>query len=459
MASAAAYTLKNPIIPIQTELNYDELYTVKVENSWVEGLLQKSHKCQLPFVGSVANKELLICALDQLFDAFDSTRLNVTNAHVKYSKARIVLGGDVLLEWQRLTRERLAVVGAPTNLTDAHFNEDLNNLLSVYLAPSSFEDQREYLNTTVKPYNMSCDLLCSRLRVVNALTRYLPGSNNTMIAPDELAMKRLYFKMMPGTWKVEFAKSTRSLDDATYTVTDLARFMAVHENLSKSGKRSASAPSYSHGRNVRPRNAGGRGRGRSGGRGFGRGHFGRGQGSYGQGSYNYGGPSSYPPSSYRSPSSYGRGSYSGGRSGSGGRYNSGGRYSYSPRAGASSSGRGRGRGYSLQPRQQGAGRGGLPNFPSFYQGQDQYYHQPQGSGRGGRGNGGHGRGYGRGYQSQNPHASSSYFAEDMFFGGEVEGHEEEEVYHEEQGQEEIFYGDEYPEQYDDTYQEYNEFGF
>ena len=454
MASTAAVTLKAPIIPIQSLLHYEELTTVKVENRWMDGIQQKSFKIQLPLIASAENKELLVYALDQFVDALDASRLNVTDPPAKYAKIRLIFGGDIALEWQRLMRERIAgLPNGAADLTDVHFTTDLNNLVCIYLGPTSFEDQREYLNTTVKPFNMSCEVLASRLRVVNTLSRYLPGSNNTTIAPNATAMKRLYYKMMPNSWKLEFAKSTRTLDDATYTLIDLSRFMAVHEAISKSSnKRPASSPS-SFSRNVRPRRGRGRGFGRgSGGRGFGRGNFGRGYGTYGQGSYqNYGSPSygGYPSTSYRTPpQGRGYGGY-----GSGGR--SGGGRAVSPRSHSS----GRGSGFGLRPRYAsepgGRGRGGQPpSFPSFYQEQ---YHQggsveptrrAPSSARSYQG----GRGAGRGGHS------SSYFSEDMFFGAEHqdpshEGHDEEAFFGDEAEQEGYF--EDAPEEYD----EYSQHGY
>ena len=106
---------------------------------------------------------------------------------------------------------------------------------------------------------------------------------------DDAAKKRQLFKLMPMPWRIEFAKTTRTLEDATYTYAQLTAFFALQEAIEKQ-QRGKKRP---HGDVV---STGGRGRGR------GRGYGGRGGRGYGRGR---GGGRGY--SNYGSRPSYGHG--------------------------------------------------------------------------------------------------------------------------------------------------------
>jgi hypothetical protein len=286
--------------------------------------------------------------------------------------------------------------GRATKTIDS-FAEDLTTFISFYLSPTSFEDQREYLRSATKPFAMSCELLGSRLRMINNLSKWLPGSNATLLYQSDDMLKRAYFALVPTPWRIKFVETGNVLD-GTYTMIALIRFMAVQESLSKRAGNMREANNNK--RRVNP----GRGAQRYGGRGRGSGgrynHHNNNSGGYNSayngnrfiGGISYSnspvvaaGYTSTPHSGYganRTPtprSSGGRFTRGGGRytSPSGGRY--------SPPGGGYPPGRGRGN-YALRPtyeQRAPGGRGPAPPLPNFhvehyyandeYQTEDQFY--------------------------------------------------------------------------------------
>ena len=301
----------------------------------------------------------------------------------------------------------------------------------MFLSPTSYEDQKEFLNTVTKPYSMSCEELGARLMVVNRLSVHLPGSalvNNfgSFIYPDRTAVKRAYFKMMPQAWKIEFIKSANKLDDNGFGYHELVRYMAMLEALSK---RTSGLKRRHEGANGRG-NGGGRGRGGRGnyryprGRGHGRGGFGRGRGSPYQGYHGqytpyprtYNTPNGNPGQGYMTPTTGTKGhqppSYSGGR-GNGGRTPGRGSYSGSGRAGF--------RPRYPTPYPQG-GRGRTPYMPNFMiePPYDQYYQEEQGYGQ---------EQY---YQGDYDHSEEQYYQDQFHQEPTGQYEESQEHYHQEE---------------------------
>lgn len=371
MASLAVLTLKEPIIPLVTTFDPESIRNVKLTHYWTSaGGENRSSKMYLPKAADSSNHELLIYVIDQFIDACHNDRLHLSTGVQRYTKFREVIGGDLRVEWQRIS-------DAQANKTTDWFRSDLTNLLEVYLSTTAFEDQREYLRASTKPYEMSCEALASRLRIVSTLSKYLPGSGNQELLPTDDAKKRAYFMLMPMSWRVKFAESGHVLDGNTYSLTSLTRFMGVQQALSKrkdngGGKRKA-APTGGSGRGHGGRGRyGGRGRGSSGNYQYSSYNRGYGYSGSGYAAAGYNTPRSYQSQGSTTPSSSrgGRGYAGSGRSYQGNRpspYSSG-RGSYTP----PSSGRGR---IDLRPTYGGSpGRGPTPYVPSFYaETQDHFY--------------------------------------------------------------------------------------
>ena len=366
MATSAALTLKDPIIPLICSFDTSQLRTTKVENEWTVGTgtraKDKYTKMYLPVCDDPSNKELFLYVVDAFIDAAAAERLHLTTGNELYNKFRQVVGGALRIAW-------VVISDARANKDVDTFMEDLMSLIGKYLAPSAFEDQLAYLRSTEKPYSLDCEALGARLEVISRLGRLLPGApevngQRRHLFPDESALKRAYFAMVRGDWKVKFVSSAHDLDDVNFSYQRLVRFMSTQETISKQGhKRPRQGGGYHHGGGR-----GGRyGRG-GGGRGYGRGGFGGGHSNYWGYSSSHGGGRGRGNSGnyqYRGPSYGGRHYQSS--------YSPGGSPGYAqgfrtPTQGSSTPTYGRGRGSSN-------GRGG-----SSY----------------GRGTGGRGNTYGRG---------------------------------------------------------------
>ena len=165
MASLSVLTLKEGILPLVSSFNTEDVRTVKVEHSWTPANQEAQHaKMYLPVCDDPSNKELFLYVIDQFIDASDNDRLHLSTGNVRYSKFRSVLGGDLRLKWQELSNAR-------ANKSVESFLLDQRALIATYLAPSSFDDEREYIRSVTKPFSMSCDALGVRLRVISHLSQ------------------------------------------------------------------------------------------------------------------------------------------------------------------------------------------------------------------------------------------------------------------------------------------------
>jgi hypothetical protein len=380
MASLSVLTLKEGILPIISSFNPEDLRTVKVEHRFTDNSnamapVSRHEKAVLPICNDPSNKELFIYVIDQFKDACEPERLNLHSGMLRYNKFREVVEGDLKISWNDLCSNRRADNNnaGQANYSILSFDQDLLTLLRLYLAPTSYEDQKEYMRSATKPYNMSCEALGSRLRVISNLSRYLPGSNGLPLYTDNNQAKRAYYQMMPSPWKVKFAESGFELD-GDYSYFSLIRFMSIQATISD--KKSSRTSTVSGNKRPFGNSGRGRGRGHSGGRGRGRGRFGN---YFSQGTYGGYSGYSYPPAQPRySPPSAGSSqytpraqppSYSGGRSGSG--------------RGASPSPRPYSSGGRIPPRNYGGNYQrprGPPQIPNFYvdhsrrgHSNDQYY--------------------------------------------------------------------------------------
>ena len=461
MASLSVLTLQEAIIPLVCSFDSDTIRTVKVEHKWTSGGTtprDMSAKLYLPSCDDPSKKELFLYVVDQFVDAAHNDRLHLSTGPSRYTKFREVLGGALRLRWQTISE------GRATKTLDS-FVEDVRNLIGSFLAPTSFEDQKEYMRSATKPFYMDCAALGARVEVISRLGRLLPGAPvdvngvEELLFPNDNALKRAFFSLMPSSWKVKFAESGSQLDGA-YEYQALVRFMSIQELVSKNGnKRAREGGNSGHSqRRIPPRGSSGRG---FGGRGYGgRGNYG---GGYGGGRSNYGGRGGYGRgrgrgnygnylNGGRGSASYGGSSYSqqwGFSNNRGGGYNS----PYTPRSNHSNFSQGRG---SNTGRSQGfsggrgttpntGGRGGsgvvypgvapnaqgnVPYLPSFYA---EHYHSEQGPTQ-------------EQYYGEEQYHSEQYYGEqDEQYYAQAEHYHAEQP-SEEQEQQETFLGESHDEQ-------------
>ena len=180
------------------------------------------------------NKEQLLHIINQFLDAAHNKRLHLSVSASHHTKFCEIIGGDLHIVWQEISNARAA------KMVDS-FMEDIDLLVSQYFAPTLYQDQLEYLHTAMKPFQMTCKQLGSRLCVISHLGRYLPGSIVGDICFDlfftEDTLKHAYFSLMPSPWKIKFAESGQILNDVNCTCQNLIHFMAIQEALSKRSQR------------------------------------------------------------------------------------------------------------------------------------------------------------------------------------------------------------------------------
>jgi hypothetical protein len=93
---------------------------------------------------------------------------------------------------------------------------------------NSFLIQQRYFNKATKPYGMDCFAAASRLRLINTLSVYLPGSSGLRLFPNDTALKSAFYKLMLPAWQLAFDVSGNQLHDAAYTLQKLVNFMENH---------------------------------------------------------------------------------------------------------------------------------------------------------------------------------------------------------------------------------------
>jgi len=334
MASFAGLQLKKPIIPIISEVDYDNLNMVKMIHQFDQGGTPTTRKASLPSCSDPANKELLLYVVDQFHKARAHNILWLDDAE-HYDFFPMVLGGNALIAWETISNAR-----AIADRTDANFLVDVQTFLTEFVSTSSRLDQAEYMRNFKKtPTNITVENLSNRLMFINRLSRWFPGDgyqNATTLFPTENDRKRAFFLMMPDTWRLSLLETGVDIDEQNYTLRNLV--------LTMSNKAAASDAKMTMGKR---KSSSGRGRG------GGRGNRGRGRGRGNRGNYTYYQGSNYHNNNnYNVPKQERRGGYQpqgrgGGFRGGRGGFGRGG-FGRGGRAPQGRGGFGQGRGYSNQ---------------------------------------------------------------------------------------------------------------
>ena len=157
------------------------------------------------------------------------------------------MGGDLRTTWDQTVAELLQTLVPPTAAalaaavaaglppppaanwvrTDANFLMDgVPHFLHRFFPSNAFLIQQEYIRTTMKPKALDVYALSGRLRLLNTLSQYLPGSGNLSMFTTSIDEKNAFFRMMLPQWQLKFSESGHELDDPTYSYDRLVQFMA-----------------------------------------------------------------------------------------------------------------------------------------------------------------------------------------------------------------------------------------
>ena len=164
--------------------------------------------------------ETLCRCILEFEDVSAPPRLSLTTGPLKFSFFRQCLGGTIRDQWDTL------IDGL--NETIANFTVARNNLIAELVRPTDLADQRHYLETSKKPYRLTCAALAARIETINKMMSLFPGAaGNPPMQPVDI--KNLHYQMMPGEWQRAFLNSGQVITDNNYTLLSLQRFMTLQE--------------------------------------------------------------------------------------------------------------------------------------------------------------------------------------------------------------------------------------
>ena len=254
-AIAALVASRSPSLIIRASIPYEEYTTVRLSHSWDENTVTATHprlvtrtrKADIPFAPDSQDKECLLRVVHEYCDAIQHSRLNITDAQEIYDNFRLTLGGDLRTTWDQTVAELLQTLVPPTAAdlaaavaaglppppaanwirTEANFPMDgVPHFLRRFFPSNAFLIQQEYICTTMKPKALDVYALSGRLRLLNTLSQYLPGSGNLSMFTTSIDEKNAFFHMMLPQWQLKFSDSGHELDDPNYSYDRLIQFMA-----------------------------------------------------------------------------------------------------------------------------------------------------------------------------------------------------------------------------------------
>jgi hypothetical protein len=107
------------------------------------------------------------------------------------------------------------------------------------LPSNSFFIQQEYFHGASKPFDLTCFAANSRLKLLNTLSAYLPGSGGLKCFETKTTFKNAYYRLMLSAWQFKFDSTGNRLDNDNYTIDDLVQFMEqqrLHYNALQSAR-------------------------------------------------------------------------------------------------------------------------------------------------------------------------------------------------------------------------------
>ena len=122
-----------------------------------------------------------------------------------------------------------AVIPNEAAPSDGDFDTSVEEWLDQYMDPTAYHVERQYLNTCVKPYGMTCKALASRLLKIKALMNHMPGSPSERRILPTVELKMVYFELMQRDWQTKFEAADNSITDPDYSFNKLVTYMATQE--------------------------------------------------------------------------------------------------------------------------------------------------------------------------------------------------------------------------------------
>ena len=186
-------------------------------------------KKKLPSMEDEAIPELALYVFMEFQDAAREDMLDLDTGALKYEHFRQLLRGTARMHWD-------AAIPNEPNPSDADFDESVEEWLNQYMEPTAYLVQRQYLNTCVKPYSMTCKTLASRLLKIKALMVYMPGSPSEKRILPEVELKMVYFQLMRRDWQTKFDAADNTITDPDYSFNRLVNYMATQERCEREAR-------------------------------------------------------------------------------------------------------------------------------------------------------------------------------------------------------------------------------
>lgn len=213
-------------IPLIARTAYTDYPTVRLHNTTPAAgdAPAVDHRVELPICPHMEDPEQLVRVIHEFLDACDSS-LDIPVAN-RYVRLREVLGGEIRSNWDAIVDETPAAARTAANLP-----VKIRELTSSAFPSNAFFLQDELLRQAKKPYFMTCFALSARLKLINTLSVYLPGSNNIRLYPDALSLKRAYMRLMPDNWQNLFVTAGNRFERDDYPFQALVDFMDIQRRL------------------------------------------------------------------------------------------------------------------------------------------------------------------------------------------------------------------------------------
>ena len=148
-------------------------------------------------------------------------RLNLTTGPLRYSYFHQCLEDGICDHWD--------VIATGNAQTVIGFQASLEPFLPYFLRPTDYADQVNYLNNAPMPFKLTCLQLAVRLQFMNRMIGLFPRAPQGPPLTDA-DIKHIYYRMMLPEWQRSLIWRGRDINDANYTLMELARHMQELED-------------------------------------------------------------------------------------------------------------------------------------------------------------------------------------------------------------------------------------
>ncbi len=217
-------------LPFEAATRYEDYPTTRI--AYTPHNERTPRTKRLPFAPDASDKERLIRVLVGYERSCDVSSLHIHDDD-RHTMASQVLCGDLSISWE------MTIANAAKTI-DTYFVTNARVFLKNYMPPDAFLIQEQYLCQITKPFAMDCFEAANRLRLINKLSVYLPGSGGNKLFEDDASLKSAYYRIMPADWQMKFDATGKDLHHSDYNLNNLVIFMEslrLHGNAVQGNKR------------------------------------------------------------------------------------------------------------------------------------------------------------------------------------------------------------------------------